>query len=178
MMANPTSDRERIDFALKTEQDGHEFYQAAAKKTAHKLAKAAFELLGKEELRHVALIEALDKGLSGEGEVPDADDIEEMDRRKLETSLKSIYESATETTEGVKFEAVEAYEKAIELEKRITSLYTDYIKESDDERARRLFAVLEREEQNHLSLLQDMHAYLTKPGEWFIDRDGVMLDGG
>lgn len=177
-MANPTSDRERIDFALKTEQDGHEFYQMAAKKTAHKLARSAFELLGKEELRHVALIEALDKGLSGEGEVPEPDEIEEVGRRKLETSLKSIYESATEETGEVKFQAAEAYEKAIELEKRITSLYTDYMKESDDERARRLFAVLQREEQNHLSLLEDMHAYLTKPGDWFIDRDGVLLDGG
>jgi rubrerythrin len=174
-MEKPTNDRERVDFALRTEKDGHQFYQMAAKKTAHKLARAAFELLGREELRHVALIEALDKELSGVGEAPDA---REVDLKTLTSNLKSIYKSEGEETGEVKFDAVEAYQKAIELEKRITALYTDYLKESDDEGARRLFAVLQREEQHHLSLLQNMHAYLTKPGEWFIDQDGVMLDGG
>ncbi|MBN2565879.1 MAG: ferritin family protein [Candidatus Eisenbacteria bacterium] len=174
-MQRPTTDRERVDFALRTERDGHEFYQMAAKKTAHKLAKAAFELLSREELRHVALIEALDKGLAGKDKSPEA---EEVTLKSLESSLKSIYGSASEETGDVKFEAADAYQKAIELEKRITSLYTDYMMESDDEGARRLFAVLQKEEQHHLSLLQDMHSYLTKPGEWFVDRDGVMLDGG
>jgi rubrerythrin len=175
-MSHPTTDRDRVDFALQTERDGHEFYQMAAKKTSHKLARAAFELLGREELRHVALIEALDKGLGGEAQAPEPD---EVDRKNLESSLKSIYEHAGQATpEDATFEAAEAYTKAIELEKRITSLYTQYMKESDDVAARRLFAVLQKEEQHHLSLLEDMHAYLTKPEEWFIDRDGVLLDGG
>jgi rubrerythrin len=104
---------------------------------------------------------------------------EEVDRKSLESDLRSIYEHAgQETAADTTFEAVEAYEKAIELEKRITSLYTEYMMESDDVAARRLFAVLQREEQHHLSLLTDMHAYLTRPEEWFIDRDGVLLDGG
>ena len=71
-----------------------------------------------------------------------------------------------------------AYEKAIELEKQTTSLYAGYARECDDDGAKRLFAVLLKEEEHHLSLLEDMHAYLTKPEEWFIDRDGIILDGG
>jgi rubrerythrin len=175
-MDKPTTDRERVDFALKTERDGHAFYVKVSKQTTHKLARAAFDLLAKEELRHIALIEALDKGLSGEGKVLEA---KEVGRKHLESDLRSIYESEGQaTSDEVAFQAEDAYAKAIELEKRITALYAGYISESEDERAQRLFAVLEREEQNHLSLLQDMHAYLTKPGRWFIDRDGVLLDGG
>ena len=71
-----------------------------------------------------------------------------------------------------------AYEKAIELEKQTTSLYAGYARECDDDGAKRLFGVLLKEEEHHLSLLEDMHAYLTKPEEWFIDRDGIILDGG
>ncbi len=174
-MPEHNTDRERVEFALKTEQDGHKFYQTAAKKTAHKLARAAFELLGKEELRHVELIEALGKQLGGEGEAPT---LETVNRKALESGLKTIYESASEDSVEDEMDPAAAYEQAIELEKKITGLYAEYAKVCDDDGAKRLFAVLHKEEEHHLGLLEDMHAYLTKPDEWFIDRDGVMLDGG
>ena len=174
-MPEHSTDRERVEFALKTEQDGHEFYQAAAKKLAHKLAKAAFELLSKEELRHVALIEGLGQQLGGEGEAPT---IETITLKTLESGLKSIYESAQEESVEDGMDPAIAYEKAIELEKQITGLYADYARECEDEGAKRLFTVLLQEEEHHLNLLVDVHAYLTKPYEWFIDRDGIMLDGG
>ncbi|MFH1690202.1 MAG: ferritin family protein [Candidatus Eisenbacteria bacterium] len=174
-MPEHVSDMEKVEFALKTEQDGHEFYQAASKKLAHKLARAAFELLGKEELRHVTLIEGMGKQLGGEDEAPT---IEMVTRKGLEFNLKTIYESAHEDSIEDGMDPATAYEKAIELEKKITSLYAEYSRKCDDDAARRLFAVLQQEEEHHLSLLEDMYAYLTKPEEWFIDRDGMMLDGG
>ena len=174
-MPEHNTDRERIEFALKTEQDGHEFYQVASRKLAHKLAKAAFVLLGKEELRHVELIEGLGKQLGGEGEPPT---LATVTRKTLESGLKTIYESASEGSVPDEMDPSTAYEKAIELEKKITGLYAEYAKVCDDDGAKRLFAVLHKEEEHHLGLLEDMHAYLTKPDEWFIDRDGIMLDGG
>ena len=174
-MPEHNTDRERVEFALKTEQDGHEFYQMAAGKTAHKLAKAAFELLGKEELRHVELIEGLGKQLGGEGEAPT---LKTVSRKILESGLKTIYDSAHEDSVQAEMDPAVAYEQAIELEKKITSLYAGYARECDDDGAKRLFDVLQKEEEHHLSLLEDMHAYLTKPEEWFINRDGIMLDGG
>ena len=174
-MPEHSTDRERVEFALKTEQDGHSFYQSASKKMAHKLAKAAFDLLGKEELRHVELIEGLGKQLGGEGEPPT---IETVTRKTLESDLKTIYEGARADSVEDEMDPATAYEKAIELEKQTTSLYAGYARECDDDGAKRLFGVLLKEEEHHLSLLEDMHAYLTKPEEWFIDRDGIILDGG
>ncbi len=174
-MPEHKTDRERVEFALKTEHDGHKFYQTAAKKTAHKLARAAFELLGKEELRHVELIEGLGKQMGGEGEAPT---LAEVDRKALESGLKTIYDSASEGSVQDEMDPVTAYEQAIELEKKITGLYAEYAKVCDDDGAKRLFAVLHKEEEHHLGLLEDMHSYLTKPEEWFISRDGIMLDGG
>lgn len=174
-MPEHNSDRERVEFALKTEQDGHEFYQMACMKVANKLARAAFRLLGKEELRHAELIEGLGKQLGGEGEVPT---IETVTRKALESGLKTIYESAQEGPVEEEMDSVAAYEKAIELEKQTTSLYAEYAKVCDDDGAKRLFGVLLKEEEHHLSLLEDMHTYLTKPEEWFIDREGIILDGG
>jgi len=174
-MPEHVSDTDRVEYALKTEKDGHAFYRSAVQNTTHKLARAAFEMLAKEELRHVDMIEALRKQLKGEGAAPDAD---VRERKDLEFSLKSIYENAGEEQGEGKLEPAEAYEKAIELEKKITSLYSGYVDECDDDAAKHLFKALTREEQNHLSLLEDMHAYLTRPDEWFIDRDGILLDGG
>lgn len=174
-MGKQGSDHERIQFALKTERDGHDFYDTVVKQADHKLARAAFELLAKEELRHVSMIEALEKELHGEAS---ASETKSPGLKALELGVRTIYESASDEISGAEFDTTGAYEKAIELEKRITALYHGYSKDCDSAAARRLFAVLGREEQNHLTLLEDTLGYLAKPGEWFIDRDGVMLDGG
>jgi rubrerythrin len=96
----------------------------------------------------------------------------------LAKGIKTIYESAMEAKGGPDLGAAEAYKKAIELEKRISALYFEYGREGESDEARRLFNVLYREEQDHLTLLEDMFNYLTKPGQWFIDKDYVLLDGG
>lgn len=174
-MALGTTDRERVDFALKTENDGSAFYRQEAGRVGHKLAKAAFEILAKEEVRHVALIEALATRLTGKG-APVA--VDSPTKGSLVESIKTIYMSAMEEKPGPDPGAAEAYAKAIELEKRVSALYFEYARESQSDEARRLFNVLYREEQDHLTLLEDMLNYLTKPDQWFIDKDYVMLDGG
>jgi len=168
------TDRERVEFALKTENDGNGFYEHAAKHTSHKLARAAFEMLGKEEIRHVQLIESLGQALEAGTEV----EVASPDKKTLEKSIQTIYGAATaEPVEG-EMEPAEAYAKAIELEQRISKLYFDYAKDCESDAAKHLFNVLYREEQDHLSLLEDMLGYLTDPNQWFVDRDMVMLDGG
>ena len=174
-MTEKTTDRERVQLALTTESDGGDFYRQATQKTDHKLARAAFEMLAKEEDRHVAIIQALAKHLKGE----DAPlDVDSPTLKDLQSDVKTIYGAASEEGIEGKLDPAETYRKAIELEKRISSLYHGYIEECDSDEARRLFEVLHREEQNHLALLEDMLGYLTKPDQWFIDRDMVMLDGG
>ncbi|MFH1503023.1 MAG: ferritin family protein [Candidatus Eisenbacteria bacterium] len=174
-MPERKTDRERVEFALKTERDGSDFYGLAKEQTNHKLARAAFELLSKEEMRHVALITALGKHLEGGAAVPSADS---PSMGNLQSTLKTIYGSAIEGAGDEKMDPAEAYGTAIELEKKISALYYQYAKDCESDEARRLFDVLYKEEQRHLSLLEDMLAYLTKPDQWFIDRDGTMLDGG
>jgi len=174
-MAKGMSDRERVDLALKTEKDGSAFYAQATGRTAHKLARAAFELLSREEIRHVGLIEALAARLSGRGGPVVADS---PTKASLAKGIKTIYQSAMEESGTGDLDPAKAYEKAIELEKKISALYFEYARESESAEARTLFNVLYREEQDHLSLLEDMLNYLTKPDQWFIDRDGVLLDGG
>jgi len=173
-MAGQSTDLEKVALALKTEQDGNGFYTQAKKQVSHKLARAAFELLAKEELRHVALIRALGDTLEGGGGIVEPNS---PSRKSLEANLKTIYGEATEEGTG-ELDAGEAYERAMELERKISALYFEYSNDCDSDEAKRLFDALYREEQDHLSLIEDMHGYLTKPDQWFIDRDGVMLDGG
>ena len=173
-MPDHATDRDRVLFALRTEEDGGSFYESAKDRTSHKLAKAAFELLAREEGRHVQLIEALAKRLDGEGAEIDPDS---PTRAGLEFSLKTIYEGASDEGSG-DLDPAAAYGKAIDLEKKISALYYRYADECESDEAKRLFGVLYREEQDHLGLLEDMFAYLTNPDQWFVDRDGIMLDGG
>ena len=175
-MPETRTDKERVELALTTERDGNGFYEQASKRMKHKLARAAFEMLAKEELRHVALIEGLGQRLDGEGGPLDPDSPTLKD---LQANVQTIYGAATEEGGGEgDLDPAEAYRKAIELEEKISSLYYGYIEECDSDEAKRLFDVLYREERDHLTLLEDMLGYLTKPDQWFIDRDMVMLDGG
>ncbi len=174
-MPEQMTDRERVEFALKTESDGSGFYDLAKKQTNHKLARAAFELLSREEMRHIEIIRALGKHLDGDAALPGADSPTMAD---LHSTLKTIYGTAIEGAGEERMDPAEAYEKAIGLEKKISALYFQYASDCESDEARRLFEVLYKEEQRHLGLLEDMLAYLTKPDQWFIDKDGVMLDGG
>jgi rubrerythrin len=168
------TDRERVELALQTESDGSGFYEHAAKHTNHKLAHAAFEMLAKEEVRHVQLIESLGQALESGDEVK----VDSPNLKSLEKTVQTIYGDATaEPVEG-EMEPAEAYAKAIELEKKISALYFEWTDACESDAAKHLFGVLYREEQDHLSLLEDMLGYLTDPSQWFVDRDMVMLDGG
>ncbi len=168
------TDRKRVELALKTEKDGNGFYEHAARHTNHKLARAAFEMLAKEELRHVQLIESLGQALESGSEI----EVNSPDLDTLEKNIETIYGAATAEPVAGEMEPAEAYAKAVELEERISSLYFEYAKECDSDAARHLFNVLYLEEQDHLSLIEDMLGYLTDPSQWFVDRDMVMLDGG
>ncbi len=169
------TDQERVDLALRTEGDGSDFYAKAKVQTDHKLARAAFEVLSREEMRHMALIQGLAKHLKGSGEIQEP---KSPSMAELQSNVKTIYGEAMAEPTGEKMDPAEAYQRAIELEKKISALYFGYESECESDAAKRLFKVLYGEEQRHLNLLQDMLAYLTKPDQWFIDRDGVMLDGG
>ncbi len=174
-MESHASDREKVAFALRTEGDGSDFYRQATERTNHKLARAAFEMLAKEELRHVALIEALGKKLEGEGGTIEPNS---PTKKALEFSIKTIYQNATDDQGTGELDPADAYKEAIELEEKISTLYFKYGQECESDEAKHLFDVLYREEQDHLALLQDMLGYLANPDDWFVDRDGVMLDGG
>jgi rubrerythrin len=174
-MSEPTTDIERVKLALTTENDGTSFYEYAATRTANKLARAAFEMLSKEEIRHVSLVKSLGQMLEGRGELAEPDSPTEKDLAK---KVHTIYSSAQDEAGEGDLDPGEAYAKAIELEKKIAALYFGYAQDCESGEARHLFDVLYREEQDHLGLLEDMHGYLTRPDDWFIDRDMVMLDGG
>lgn len=174
-MPEPANDRERVDFALRTESDGSGFYENASGRTDNKLARAAFAMLAKEEERHVELIRALGQRLEGSGEPVEA---ESRTQKDLARSVHTIYGEATDASAEADLDAGEAYRKAIELEKKISSLYYGYIEDCESDEAKHLFKVLHKEEQDHLALLEDMLNYLTRPDDWFVDRDMVLLDGG
>ncbi len=174
-MLEPTSDRGRVEYALQTERDGISFYEHASRHIAHKLARAAFVMLAREEERHVDTIKSLARFLDGEGEPADFD---AADPGSLKKTIHTIYSATSADDLDGDMDAAEAYAKAIEIETRVIDLYGQCAKECETAEARHLFDVLYREEADHLKLLEDMRGYLIDPEQWFVDRKMILREDG
>lgn len=174
-MPEPTSDRGRVEYALQTERDGINFYEHASRHIAHKLARAAFTMLAREEERHVDTIKSLARFLDGKGEPIDLDP---TDPGSLNKTIHTIYSAASAEDLDDSMNAAEAYAEAIEIETRVIDFYGQCAKECDTDEARHLFDVLRREEAEHLKLLEDMQGYLINPEQWFVDRKMILREDG
>ncbi len=168
------TDRDRVAHALQTERDGNDFYDRVSAHAAHKLTRAAFVMLSKEESRHIDTIESLAKFLDGDADAPEIDSSPTLE--SLEKTIHTIYSIASAEDLDGDMDPAEAYTTAIDLEERSTALYKQCALECDTAEGRHLFDVLSREELDHLKLLEDMQGYLTDPEQWFVDRKMILRE--
>ncbi len=173
-MAEMRTDKDRVAHALQTERDGNDFYVRASTHAAHKLTRAAFTMLAKEENRHIDTIESLATFLDGGDVTPEIDASPSL--ASLEKAIHTIYSTASAGSLDGDMDPAEAYATAIDLEKRATALYKQCALECSTAEGRHLFDVLSREETDHLKLLEDMQGYLTDPERWFVDRKMILRE--
>ncbi|MGR3179013.1 MAG: ferritin family protein [Candidatus Anammoxibacter sp.] len=165
------------NLAIKTEEDGYNFYKEGAAKAKNRLVKETFKSFAEDEQKHMVTIEKFYNSL----EKNEKFQVREMFGVCSSRSLaKSIFERADEKVgESVKAESdvVEPYKMASKLESDGIEFYKNLSDTSINESEKELYSVLMEMEMAHKEILDNMIEYLDNPGSWFFDQERWSIEG-
>ena len=166
-----------FNLAVKTEEDGYNFYKKGAEKAKNRLVKETFKSFAEDEQKHKAAIEKFYNSL----EKNEKFDVREIFGVCSSRSLaRSIFERADEKiNESVKAESdvVEPYKMASKLESDGIEFYKNLSDTSINESEKELYSVLMKMEVAHKEILDNMIEYLDNPGSWFFDQERWSIGG-
>ncbi|MFO7772621.1 MAG: ferritin family protein [Dehalococcoidia bacterium] len=167
--------REVLQFAVRMEVEGKEFYQKASQKSSNRLAKELFEQLATEEDVHRRKFEEIYQALKRGQNWPDTEPPSEQGKK-----LKSLFAIATKAL-GSKGKAAEseldAIKMAMDMEIKSRDFYHSRSEESTLPVEKRFYEALAGEERGHHLALVDSYEYLSDPAGWFTRREHWSLDG-
>ncbi len=166
--------------AIELEKKGYDFYTQTTLKTNNPLAASTLQSLADRELIHIEKIKEFHQQLTGDKKLP-SDWLKgvEVSPKKEELlkpillKLKASLDKKFKTEQDIN----EAYKIAEGLETDSYNLYDRISKESQDETAKKFFAALAKEEQEHYEILDDTLQYLNNPGDWFKKEERWIIEG-
>jgi rubrerythrin len=145
-----------LQMAIQTEIDGSTFYQKFAEGTDDPNAKAMFERLAEDEVRHLELLESTKAMIEDQGtwaeyhglplEVAKAAPI--FSRERVEQNLVGYTSDLS------------ALRVAYLIEKDAVDFYSRAAEQTDDPNGKRMFQDLVQMERGHLELLEGEYRYL------------------
>jgi len=164
-----------LQFAIRMEVDGREFYRQASQKSSNKLAKELFQQLAEEEDIHHKKFQEIYEALKRGQKWPDV----EAPHNKA-TKLKSIFVQATREL-GSKIKVaeseLEAIKTAMEMENKSYKFYHSQSEQDTLPAEKRFYQAVAAEEWEHHLALLDSYEYLTDPTGWFTRKEHWSLDG-
>lgn len=150
-----------IKFAIDLETSAAKYYQDQATIFKDYPVTQVFEMLSKNALQYIKLLQYYDKQLDVEPELPDS------------TELNNFYENL----ENFKCDyslipkQLNAYQKALELERKSIQLYSDFLKKTTDEEGRKLLEFLIKQEKEHYAFIEELVRLLRRPDNWVEDAE-------
>jgi len=161
--------------AIKTEEEGHEFYCRAAEKASHPLARETFASLAVDEQLHILYLKKVHAqihqgGCEEEAWEQKVEAEAEAEKKGLQGRMKTIFSRALKRTERQvrpDAELLEIYKMAINFEREGIELYGELAEEESDPQAKKFYAAMQEMEKNHLTLLDSSLQLLEDPGQWF-----------
>jgi len=161
-----------LETAIKTEQEGVEFYLKVAAASGNKLARGMFEALAADEKRHEEWLKAslADKAVPESGLAAETN-------KKLQTVFSSVTEADRDAFASSGDDTA-ALEHARDIEEKSTAYYEKWAEESSAEEVKQLCGLIAAEERNHVKIVSNMLEYLNETGNWFMDAEGWSFDGG
>ncbi|MBN2377215.1 MAG: ferritin family protein [Sedimentisphaerales bacterium] len=145
---------EMLDFALKIEQDGMEFFSDAADNAHNPAAKKMLLSLADDEKRHLQVIQDLKNGKT------------DLIKDQSLAGVKNVFESLSQsdTTLFQDDDNLKAVlEKARNLETESVKLYTKLAHDATDPALKEIWLVLCKEEQKHEKLLNLTLEFVGQP---------------
>lgn len=156
--------------ALDFEQKGYDIYTDVSKTSFNPIVKKTFVFLAGEEQKHINDIKAyLEKENTN------------LDLKEAKTEdVKEFFNMAVEDyKEGIEFlqSDIEAYGKAMDLEKSAYDYYKQQHAQAQDEQTKKFLRFLMEQENAHYMLLEKMLRYLKDPSQFHAEEEEWIFEG-
>lgn len=161
-----------LSTAAQMEKDGMAFYREASSKTKNPLGQKMFLSFVDDEKRHLAMIEAIGKGLNIDKELREPGPAERI-RTIFSEARKEL-----DTRLGGNSSDVDALKFALAMEDKGYQFYKASAETAQSAGERKLFDLLAKEESEHHEMLQNALTYLEETGDWYLWEEGGPIEGG
>lgn len=146
-----------LDFALKMELDGENYYKELSEKNKDNSLHVVFDVLAEEEEYHYKFIkEKISKSMG------------DLKRNKALGESRNVFDMSSKIISEIKAtpDQMDAYVLALGFEKKSVELYGKLLAEATNDDDKNIFEALVKEEQSHYNLIEDMIDILIKPKDW------------
>ncbi len=168
---------EALKAAKEFEERGEKFYRDSIPKVNDEFAKKTLEFLADEERHHIEKIKRFNDAFCMESEDFDLD---ACCKTKLPERIEDYLKEPIQKREckiKPQMTDIEIYDMALDLEKAGYSIYEEFHKQSDDEKIRKCFEFLIKEEGLHYDFLTATKKYFEDPSYYFEDYGGWIFGG-
>ena len=162
-----------LQFALKMETDGKEFYQESSRKSINELGKELFQRLSAEEDKHRQKFQEIYQAISQKKSWPI------ITTSPAGEDIKTIFtqntmDAAKTSASPQEFNAIDT---ALDMEDRSRKFYQEQAQKSNNNTGKEFYQSLVAEERGHYLALTDYREYLRNPAGWFTVKEHPSLDG-
>ena len=146
-----------FEYALKMEADGEKLYRTLAARTADAGVKGIFNDLAGDEAKHAQVIRELAKGA-----------VPEMAQTKILESAKNVFSGmdAKQAFQAAGDDQIALYRQALDVETKSRDFYKSQAGRAGEKGIRAIFERLADEESRHMSLVENMLEFISRPQTW------------
>ena len=169
---------EALQFALKTEKDGYQYFLEASDRTNNPITKKFFASLADDEIIHIRLIDEFHDALKASSGGASLNIPDTPENYKLR--LKTIFEVAKkEIKEAVKPDTgiLEVYRHSMDLETKAAEFYKQRREATKFEQVKKFYDWLFHFESDHYAMLSETLSYLENPEQWYQDFERSIFEG-
>ena len=167
---------EALQFAIKMEIDGKDYYHKASQQSPNKAGKELFQWLTGEEDKHRQRFEEIYSVIKANKAWPEGE-INPAKRANLHTLFSAGDEKPDTKGEATRAE-LDAIAKAMEMENKTHDFYSAQSEKTTYDAEKNFYGALAAEERGHYLALVDYREYLVDPAGWFRTAEHHSLDGG
>jgi rubrerythrin len=160
-------DMDILEYAMKMEKDGEQYYRRAAEKVNNKGIKTILSMLADEEVKHYNALARIQ-----------AQQPTEMAGTVILADAKNVFEQMNESDEKLDVDAgqTELYKEAQRIEEKSRDFYLEKAEEVSEEQQKELFLRLAEEEKKHYFLLENIIEFVSRPEHWLENAEFCHLE--
>jgi len=157
-----------LNESITMEKKGHKFYKDGAEKIKNSLGRKMLTRLAEDELIHIKRIKEIYDSLLADDlsniqlEAPLVESFEEIFSR-----MKGQMDEAVEDLGEVGVDDEEIINVALDLESHAKLYYEAAANKASDEKVKKFYELLAKEEKNHYDLLVNTNKYLENPSLFY-----------